>query len=162
MTLLFFFPPSSSLSLPPLSCLGRGGGGGGGSNLTVPCTQNAVVRLIAAGTASFPFLPFQPSLDGVCDDRPRRRFPPRETTTKAKKKKSCPACLFETYRGFSFLLKRITCLQEICPHQHDARASGMFLRMLSVARKDLRLYFYLSSQIRRPQSCQVILVSFLR
>lgn len=138
--------------------LGGAGGGSSSSSLTVPCTQNDAVRLIAAGTASFPFLPFQPSLDGVCDDRPRRRFPPRETTTK----KSCPAGLFETYRGFSFLFKRITCLQEICLYQRDARASGMFLRTLSVARKDLRLYFYLSSQIRRPQSCQVILVSFLR
>lgn len=32
------------------------------SRLTVPCDQKAVVWLIAAGTASFPFLPFNPGL----------------------------------------------------------------------------------------------------
>lgn len=76
------------------------------SSLTVPCDQSAVVWLIAAGTASFPFLPFNHLLTTSVTSVLAAGFLPMKRPG-----------LFETYRGFVFEL--ITCLQEICLHKLD-------------------------------------------
>lgn len=104
------------------------------SSLTVPCDQNAVVWLI--------LLALLPSHFCLSTLSWRRLWRPSSPQVSSPWKGR--AGLFETYRGFVF--QHITCLQEICLHKLDGRVSGMFA-LLSVARKDLQLYFYLSSQI---------------
>lgn len=66
----------------------------------VPCNQNAVVWLIAAGIASFRFLHFNHLLMTSAIPVPATVFLP------AKRQR-----LIETYRGFVF--PHITCLQEV-------------------------------------------------
>lgn len=63
------------------------------SSLTVPCDQNSVVWLISAGTASFPFLPFNPLVMTSVTTVLAAGFLPAKTGR---------AGLFETDRGFVF------------------------------------------------------------
>lgn len=86
--LFFSFPLLSSLGWGPIE------------SAAVPRNQNAVVWLIAAGIASFPFLPFKHLLTTTAKPDRAAGFLP------AERPRPC-----ETYRGFVF--PHITCLQEI-------------------------------------------------